>query len=304
MSERYPRVRRYSKDGLLALREGLHLCFFMQRSHADVSPLVARALDVYLDTVGRDTLGWYAAPDGEFRPLDDTGWKYIRSRLLDTTHAEACSLELLEHAHQVAGYRFEYNGNKLETPTAAQRSGMVSGVSCWLPTEYLEERGPGRVRELAVALARVLPLTSGYASLAFNSMQVLGADRIIRELCVQYPGLDVHALSATTQAIGAGVRGAYWLNFFGQPLLGQLGGARGLLEQLHRPGIDIQELEQDKVMVALGEWPAMGHEAQSEALRPYRELARVLEPYLYEEKLRWRSLNPTRMRQWQRRFLD
>lgn len=304
MSARYPRVRRYSKDGLLALREGLHLCFFMRRSHAEVSPLVAHALDVYLDTVGHERLGWYASPEGDIRPLNDKGWEYVRYRLLGTAHAEGCSLELLEHSNQVAGYRFKYNGNKLDSSAAARWPGMVSGVSFWLPTEHLEERGPGSVRELAVALARELPLISGYASLAFNSMELLGADRIIRELCVQYPGLDVHDLDGTTMAIGAGARGPYWLNFFGQPLLGQLAGTEGLRARLPNPEVDIQELEQEKVLIALGEWPVTGHEEQTEILRPYRELARVLEPHLYEETLRWRSLNPTRMRKWQRRFLD
>lgn len=304
MSERYPRIRRHSENGNLALREGLHLCFFMRRSHGEVASAVARALDVYLHTVGREKLGWYAAPEGEIQPLNDKGWEYVRYRLFDTLQAEGCPLELLEHSAQVSGYRFEYDGNKLDSPAAARWPGLVSGVSFWLPTEYLEEQGPGRVRQLALALARELPLTSGYASLAFNHLEVLGLPRLIREFCVQYPGLDVHQLSSTTLAIGTGVRGPYWLNFYGQPLLGQLGGAEGLRSRLSLPTTDVQELEQEKVLVALGEWPVMGGEEQPEVLRPYRELARVLEPHLYEERIRWRTLNPTRMRQWQRRFLD
>ena len=69
----YPRIRRYSKDGSLAIREGLILCFFMRRSHGEAFPAVARALDVYLATVGREKLGWHAAPEGEIRPLDEEG---------------------------------------------------------------------------------------------------------------------------------------------------------------------------------------------------------------------------------------
>lgn len=60
---------------------------------------------------------------------------------------------------------------------------------------------------------------------------------------------------------------------------------------------------QEKIFVALREWPIAGNDEQPEALRPYRELTRVLEPHFHEEYVRWRSLNPTRMKQWQRRFL-
>jgi hypothetical protein len=301
----YPRIRRYSNDGSLALREGLILCFFMRRSHGEVFPAVARALDVYLATIGREKLGWYAAPEGELQPLDEEGWEYVRHRLLETPHAQGCPLELFEHSHQVSGYCFEYRGTKLDAPRVVHWPGLVSGVSFWLPTEYLEEQGPGRVRALAVALARELPLTSGYASLAFNSTEAaLGADLLIGELCFQYPGLDVHALSSTILAIGTGVRGPYWLNFYGQPLLGQLGGTEGLRARLSLPGVEVQELEQEKALVALGEWPVEGNEEQPEVLRPYRELTSVLEPYLYEEAIRWRALSPEELRQWQRRFLD
>jgi len=304
MSKRYPRIRRYLDDGTLALREGIHLCFFMKRSHGEISTAVARALDVYLHTVGRDKLGWYVDPEGESQPLDDKGWEYVRYMLFDTAQSEGCSLTLREHPDQVPGFRFELSGSNLASDFAVRRPGLVSGVSFWLPTEYLEEQGPGRVRELAVALACELPVTSGYASLAFNHIEVLWADRLIRELCFQYPGLDVHALDGTVMSIDTGVRGPYWLNFYGQPLLERLGGAEGLRTRLPLPAVDVQELGQEKVLVALGEWPIAGNEEQPEALRPYRELTRVLEPHLHEECVRWRSLNPTRMRQWQRRFLD
>lgn len=304
MREPYPRIRRHTEAGELALHEGVHLCFFMRRSHGEIFPAVARALDIYLDTVGREKLGWYASSEGEIQPLDDKGWDYVRYRLLKTPHAEGCPLELFEHSQQLSGYRFEYRGKKLDSSAAKRWPGLVSGVSFWLPTEYLEEQGADRVEELAVALARELPLTSGYASLAFDSWEVLGADWLIRELCFQYPGLDVHDLSSTLLTIGAGVRGPYWLNFYGQPLLGQLGDIEGLRKRLPFPEVGIRKLEQAKVLVSLGERPVVGTEEHPNALHPYRELTRVLEPYLYEESIHWRALTPEELRHWQRRFLD
>jgi hypothetical protein len=101
-----------------------------------------------------------------------------------------------------------------------------------------------------------------------------------------------------TMRIGTRPKGAYWLNFYGQPLLGELGGVAGLRERLSLPEVSLQELEGDKVLVALGEWPEVEGE-----MRPYRQLARVLEPHLYHETIRWPGFPPEEMRRWERRFL-
>ena len=284
MQERYPRLRRAMTNGFVVLRDGLVLSFFMQRPHREVSESVLRALRLYCHTVGPEKLGWYTDAEGELQPLDAEGWDYIHTRL---RRANGWPADLWESRHEVGGYRFEYRG------------GAVCGASFWLPTEYLEEQGPARVKELAVALARELPLSTGHASLAFNTLtDELGIDRILHELSFRYPGMDLLDIDITRR-IGTRPKGAYWLNFYGQPLLGELGGVTGLRERLSLPGVSVEEFEGDKALVALGEWP----EAEG-AMRPYRELARVLEPHLYQETVRWPGFPPEDMRRWERRFLD
>ncbi|KFA89510.1 hypothetical protein Q664_34615 [Archangium violaceum Cb vi76] len=306
MSEHYPRLRQSLPDGRLVLREGLILCFFMRRPHDTISQAITRVLDLYLDAVGNEKLGWYVdmggdlAPEeykgwaGAVRPLDDAQWEKVRDEL---SAPSSCILQLEEHENQVGGFRFEYHGRPREDLALP---GFVSAVSFWLPTEYLEEHGPGHVKKLAVALARELPLDSGYASLAFNhllpSKPVM---HLIQEQCFRYPGMDVHNLSTTSMYLGEKARGAYWLNFYGQTLLDQLGGTGVIRAQLTHPEVSVEELSAQKVLVSLGKWPEAGDVEQKREMKPYRVLARVLEPCLYEEP---GSRDFTR--RWQRRFLD
>ncbi|MFL5351940.1 type VI immunity family protein [Archangium sp.] len=306
VSERYPKLRQTSPDGRLILREGLILCFFMRRPHEELSAAVTRALDLYLDAVGHEKLGWYVDMGGgldpgeykgwagDIRPLDGGRWAKVRDEL---SSRESCILRLAEHENQVGGFHFEYHGRPRED---LDLPGFVSAVSLWLPTEYLEQQGPDRVKALAVALAQEFPLTSGYASLAFNSLlESKPVMQFIREQCWRYPGLDVHHLDTTAMDLGERVRGAYWLNFYGQPLLNQLGGVAGLRARLTLPEVSIEEAGAQKVLVSLGKWPEAGDVEQKREMKPYRVLARVLEPYLYEE-----PDSQETARRWQRRFLD
>jgi hypothetical protein len=170
----------------------------------------------------------------------------------------------------------------------------------------LETHGPARVRELALELASGLPFCSGFASLSFNCEADLpGVEKKVRELCFRYPGMDIPDPELCSWDIGTRVRGASWLTFLGQPVLGELGGAAGLRARLHSPGTIVQELEGERVVVTLGPWPEAGDTEQGRTLPAYRELGRVLEPWLYHEESRHSHLKvPEHVRRWERRFLD
>ena len=94
------------------------------------------------------------------------------------------------------------------------------------------------------------------------------------------------------------------MNFLGQPLLGQLGGAESLRKRLHSPGTTVQELTGDKAVVTLGEWPEAGDAEHGEMLPAYRELAQVLEPWLYYRRGGMLNRSEEETRRWERRFLD
>ncbi|QRK13859.1 DUF3396 domain-containing protein [Archangium violaceum] len=278
----------------------------MRRPHEELSAAVTRALDLYLDAAGHEKPGWYVDMGGDhdpeeykgwaggMLPLDERLWAKVRDEL-NSRHS--CILRLEEHENQVGGFHFEYHGRPREDLDLPD---FVSAVSFWLPTEYLEQQGPDRVKALAVALARELPLTSGYASLAFNSLlESKPVMQFIREHCFLHPGMDVHHIGTTSTNLGDRVRGAYWLNFYGQPLVDRIGGEVGLRKWLTLPEVSTEELGAQKVLVSLGKWPESGDVDQKREMKPYRALARVLEPYLYEE-----PGTQDAVRRWQRRFLD
>jgi len=310
VSAPYPRLRQTLPNGQCVLREGLLFCFFMRRPHDELSRAVTTALDLYLDAIKPGNLGWYVNTGGDVDPVEHKGWagaiqpldnkRWTRIRE-DLSAPAGCFIQLQEHQNQAGGFRFEYLGRERDD---IHLPGFVSTVSFWLPTECLEAQGPSRIEQLAKALARELPLDSGYVSLAFNYLlETESVTRFIREHCMDYPGLDIPHLDIS-MSLGTQVRGAYWLNFYGQPLLEQLGGSEHLRTQLALPEISIEELGARKLLVSLGEWPETGAVESKGIPRAYRLLARELGPHLHEEQPGGFGLSREQLRRWQRRFLD
>jgi hypothetical protein len=63
-------------------------------------------------------------------------------------------------------------------------------------------------------------------------------------------------------------------------------------------------LEAERAVITLGPWPEAGDTEQGKVLPAYRELARVLEPWLYQEKLRSHLPADHEVLRWECRFLD
>jgi hypothetical protein len=296
MSEHYPRIRRDN-----SIREGVSLSFYMRRSHEEVAQAVLQALEVYCRAVGPRTLGLYVDDEGEWQTLDTQGWESTRESLL---HPLGASVDLAGATDDVSGYAFTYRGQAFDHPSFSAGPDTTSTVSFHLPTEYLEEHGPGRVRELALELATGLPFTSGHAGLSFLLPEaLLGITSHIRDDCFRYPGLDIPD-SSIAQRMGTQVKGAHWLTFLGQPVLGELEGVAGLRARLHSPDTTVQEMGSERAVVTLGKWPEAGDMERGRTLPAYRELARVLEPWLCEFPYRWDGFTQEDMRRWNRRFLD
>ena len=298
MSERYPRIRIHARNGEILIRDGLSICFYMRRSHGEIALGVMRSLDAYLRALGPSALGWYPDAEGDWQELDVAGWEHIRRKL----RGNNCGIVTLKDTPGGAGqYQFSYFGKSLDAPLFVNNPGAVCAVEFWLPTEYLEEHGPARVRELAAPL----PFNSGHAGLSFNALgQLLGVFGEIRQLCFRYSGMDIRNMEDVAWDIGTRVRGAHWLTFLGQPVLGELGSVTGPRARLSSPDITIQELEGERAVVTLGQWPEAGDTQQGLDLPLHRELARVLEPWLHRRRNPWSGFSEEDMRRWERRFLD
>ncbi|ATB29842.1 type VI immunity family protein [Melittangium boletus] len=295
----------------------LHLPF----DHHDLARRVGHALDVYLDAVGsgQDVFSEYflgVEPD----TLCPEGWPRVRgmlapplgARFLDDVEDEAevhsyiedqfeRRVELSGGALGLSGYGFFYWAR---LPWRRPVEGEMSLVSFSWPTEYLEEHGPERMRELIERLAEPLPYESGHAGLAFHSPNLWGPSmKDIHEEAMRYPGLDV---THGQRELGTRVDGVHWLNFLGPEVLRQVGGVEALRGQLRAPSTRVEALAGGRAVVALGEKPEAGDLAQGETLPAYRELARVLERWLYPcpPLLAWRDCPAGTAQRWWRRFLD
>ncbi len=299
MSRHYPRLRIRSTCGILRVREALSISFYMRHPHQEIAPAVLRSLERYRRVVGDGVLSQYLHESGYWEELDDDAWKTLRHEVL--THPGA-SLGLRETASREKRYRLDYRGCLISAPE--QTPERVCAISFWLPTAYLEVYGPAHVRQLALELAAPLPFNSGHAGLAFVSdYDVLGMDEEAKAWCFLHPGMDHSRMDRLSLQLGTRVRSASWLTFLGQPVLGELGSTAGLRARLHSQDIRVQELEGERAVITLGEWPEAGEEGRMPPA--YRELARVLEPWLYYEKYLPNSwYTEEELRRWERRLLE
>jgi hypothetical protein len=283
------------------IREAVSITFYMRHSHALVSQAVLRSLESYRRAVQPHEFYQYSHETGTVVRLDEAGWKRTQNELLDDHSA-------IIHMYGGAEgeYRFLYRGSPIDKPLPWENAAdLVSAVSFWLPTEYLEEHGPGQVRELALELGAPLPFCSGQAGLAFNcETDILGTWAEVLKRCFRYPGMEIPDPDLRSSKLGTRVRTINWLTFLGQPVLGEVGGATGLRARLSSPGTTVQELEGERAVVTLGSWPEAGDTERGLVLPAYRELAHVLEPWLYQEKLRAALPPENEVLRWERRFLD
>ncbi|MDC0708576.1 DUF3396 domain-containing protein [Stigmatella sp. ncwal1] len=110
--------------------------------------------------------------------------------------------------------------------------------------------------------------------------------------------MDLYRLDETSRVIGTRARGAYWLTFLGQPLLGQLGGQEDLRQKLVFPEVSFQPMHGERLLITLGKWPDAIDTAKQTHVPQYRALAHLLEPFLYEERTGWISLDKDNIRRW------
>jgi hypothetical protein len=311
-----------SVEERLLVRELFRIVLFLPYDHFDIAAGVSHALDTYVRAVaGRPAaLSEYTCCFGEAFKLGERGGERIRDTLspkertfFDEYSKHEARLAEKEGAHpyfaihgeRESGYCFDY---RARIPFRETPSNHVSVLSATLPTELLEERGAGSVRKLVLDMASRLPFASGHAGLALDiayvSIEHLAA---LRPLMTRHPGFDLRNASIR-DFMGTQVDGVHWMNFLGQPVLGELGGAAGLGTRLQSPATSIEELEGERAVVTLGPQPEAGDLFLGQTLPEYREFARVLEPRLEpfdsDFLLCTTQADAEELRRWWRRFLD
>jgi hypothetical protein len=336
MLQHYPRIRPHgvyppnNQEGgeRLLAREVIHFVFFMPHDHPDLAAGVSHAFDSYMKAVGEgpSTINSCAFSYYDHGPLSEERWSRIRQLLLPDRpfrYLEDCTNEYRVREMEKSGREtWIHLGNELQDLVGFQLTYSaripsrdrqpsdydVSYLEGMLPTEYLEERGPAAVRELMLDLASGLHFASGHAGLSFDSVvgDVFFTRRIRTEL-LRHPGISLNH-GSTPAWIGTRVDGVHWLNFLGPPVLQELGGVSALRSRLHSPETTVQAIDETRAVVTLGDWPEAGDLTQGDALPAYRELGRVLEPWLdkpFEDpRFRVEGFTQEEALGWARRFLD
>jgi hypothetical protein len=298
----YPRLRYYDKRGWLGASDALLMCFYMPHPNERIAPAVIRAVELFRERIRPYQLASNDTGDGQSEPLDDASWERTRKKTLEAGPGGSGSLRLEGKTRGVDDLYVDYRGLSPVPLPWPERKDDVCVLYLRLPTEFLEERGPERVRALALELAAELPFSSGYVDFALCSSRADSAEalKLIRP---RYQGMPL-ASSGATMRVGTRVDGIHWMNFLGQPVLGELGGVSGLRERLALPGVTLQEMGGDRVLITLGERPEVGDVEAGHTLPLHRALARILEPYLYQQKSLFGHPVPEELLRWDRRFLD
>ncbi|RYZ39204.1 MAG: DUF3396 domain-containing protein [Myxococcaceae bacterium] len=304
MIERVPSVREtldIEGQSVVLVREGVCIAFYIPLPHEVIAPFVWRALERYRHAIGPRRLGSYVDYSGNWPDLDAKGEAFLRSRLLGSS----ALVELVERPDSATGVAFQYNGRGSALPDFFKdypQSTCI--VEFWLPIEALEDPGPEWVRTLAIELGCELPWASGQAGLALEVRSwIRDLNPRLLETCLRHPGFDLPRIEDLSLFLGKRVRSPSWLTFLGPPMLEALGGAEGLRARLHAPATDVQSLSPERAVVSLGIVPEAGDLETGDTLPHYRELARVLEPWLYEHPNEWGWFTQEEVRRWERRFL-
>nr|WCO03979.1 DUF3396 domain-containing protein [Cystobacter sp.] len=298
---RYPRLRYQNWRGGLVASDALLICFYMRYANNQIAPAVIRALELFREQIRPYQLAWYAG-DGQAEPLDGSAWDEIRKKTLEPEPDEGAFQQMWDDPIQVNGLYVDYRGLPVVPLPYRGREDDVSVLYLRLPTEYLEDQGPDRVRDLALDLAQELPFNSGFVDFALCS-NTWDFDEALKLIRPRYPGVHLASSSANLR-MNTWVDGVHWMNFLGQPVLGQLGGVDSLRERLALPGISIQEMSGERVLITLGERPETGDVEADQTLPLHRVLARLLEPHLHHRTAELTRMSPEELLRWERRFLD
>jgi hypothetical protein len=330
MNQPHPRIRRHgvSPHGegpgeQLVVREAIRICFYMPHDHPDVATGVAHAIDSYVRAVGEGpaTLSHAALGEYDHEELSTERWERIHRLLLPERphrfaddYPEPRLERMVKQQYEtfihlggdygcLNGYGLTYQAR---IPWRGYSSNDVTRLEASLPSEYLEEHGSAAVKALALDMASRLRFATGSVGWVFLAlMPHWFYTPLIREEMLRHPGIHVEV---GDPRIGTRVEGVHWLNFLGQPVLRDLGGAGELRSRLHSPGTTVQELDDARAVVMLGGWPDAGDLKQGNPLPAHRELARLLEPWLDKDfarpSFRIEGLTQEEALRWARRFLD
>ncbi|RKH45222.1 type VI immunity family protein [Corallococcus llansteffanensis] len=297
-----PSIRVIARTGFVCLKEGLSICFYVRHSHEDMASVMLQALELYLKAIGRQALTYSPDDEGYWQRLDVPAMEYTQKQLQrGYTH-----VLLKDSIGDIGDYQFQYQDVDLESPVNiyGPSERLAYAFSFRFPASRLQSQGIGPFRDLALALAKLLPFSSGHAGPSFHAWAMEDLTQQMFQLGLRYPGMDIPDEHNNAYTVGDQLDGVHWMNFIGQPVLGAVGGTEALRARLTHPGTSVESLGEDRALITLGAEPDAGDTAEGRGLPAYRELARVLEPWLTSREAARPYRENEALLRWERRFLE
>jgi hypothetical protein len=295
--------------GIVYLRTGITLAFFLPSPIASVVSPLAEAFQAFLKSTPKDALRWQSvgANSDEWSPISATAIRRCLGQLEARAAAKRdLSFFGLADDADAHGYAIEVLGGREDAKFPNKRT--VFQVQ--YPSELFESEGAAGIVERAKSLGSLLPYLSGYGSPAFHwaeTMQTQAMEKA-RALAARHPGYDISRNSGTRREINDKVRGARWLTFLGPTLVARLGGRASLEKSL---GSDLTiETVGHGVMIRAGQEPELGDVNKNIGTPLLRRLAKALEPVtMFSDAALVRcgffqGFDDPFINKWERRFLD
>jgi hypothetical protein len=296
--------------GVVYLRTGFTLAFFLPSPIADVVSPLTDAFQALLKSLPKDVFQWQTvgANSDEWSPIGATTMGRCRAQL-DSRAAAKRKLTsfALKDTPGASGYAIKVLGGTADPKFPDKRTLF----EVQYPGELLESEGAAGIAERAKALGALLPYVSGYGSPALHWAELMQGRAMVkaRAFAKRYPGYDVSNNSGARRWINDKVRGARWLTFLGPKLFKSLGGRAALATSLRGSNFTIEAVGHG-LMIRAGDEPEVGDVNKKIGTPLLRKLAKVLEPVtMFREPALsecefFEGLNDPFVNKWERRFLD
>ncbi|EXI64486.1 MAG: hypothetical protein AW08_03675 [Candidatus Accumulibacter adjunctus] len=298
-------------DETVLLRDGITAAFFLPPPLEATAAALQNAFDRYLAHVGLATLRWASvgAHAEEFRPLNAKSIERCRA-MLSVEAARGRKLtafRLLDG--RTDGDAPEHGVSVIGNPIDAEEPLESNLLEFYFPSTTISTPESADVFvSLLLQLSEHLPIRYAYASPALHWAEVAESEGLLaaRRVAARYPGFDVSFNEVTRSDLGANTRGARWLTWLGPELVGRVGGF-DRISMLAAADIHAVKLDRG-VLLRAGRVPEIGDCNRGIDTPHLRALAAFLEPVtLFEEPALLHTAfadeEPTRLREWERRFL-
>jgi hypothetical protein len=301
-------VRINGESGLLYVRSGIIVAFFIsKRVHEMSIPLVA-LLERFIQVIPPHTLKWVvgSATGEEWREISETTINRLKESLSPegARKRKLTAFRLNDSGLDAPVYSFELVGK----PMHEELPDSVTLVQMTFPLEVLDEDNLETFISDVREFAQLAQPTSGYCAPVLLSAEMCRgkAFQEIKAIAMRHWGYDVQMNNVTRLDIGKKTRGARWITFLGLELTEQLGGIEALKQRLPRP-ITVEKIETG-VLIRAGRLPEVGDVNYRIETPLLRKVAKVLEPITLFDEIdllsNFANFDEGTLRRWERRFLS